>query len=454
MQSPKFLFLALCFCSAFGSDSAVAEVRRFTLNSGQVIEAELVDVKPGSVTLRVEGNEAGMAERDFSLADRRYFRSWLRSKRGLFDWPGERGYRSDGTTEEVLPAGEPTVLWKAEVGAGHSAVILGGDAAYTTGIRGGKFVIAALRLESGREIWQQSYPTRAGAGRAVASPAIDAEMGLLYTMGPQGRIDAWRLKGGANVWATELPRKYPDAILPRDGLFASPVIGSHLYFEVGGPSYSLVGLAGSNGSESWHIGKHRSIGATPVLAEIGKRKLLVSRNDYGLVARRIETGTMAWDQAWQGGGRASPVVVGNDRVFVTAENMCAMFRIEGDRTVKVWSNSNLCSPASSPIFHDGFLYGFNGGALTCINAESGGVAWSKKELKGGGLILAGDKLLIQTRDSGELVIAAADPRKFIELSRTKVFDAESDTIPVLANGRIFCRSMAGDVTCLELRESE
>ena len=44
--------------------------------------------------------------------------------------------------------------------------------------------------------------------------------------------------------------------------------------------------------------------------------------------------------------------------------------------------------------------------------------------------------------------------KFNELSRTKVFDGESRTTAVFLNGLIYCRSAAGDVTCLDVREEQ
>ena len=141
-------------------------------------------------------------------------------------------------------------------------------------------------------------------------------------------------------------------------------------------------------------------------------------------------------------------------MFVTSAQECALFRIIGDRTEQVWSNTALCSTVSTPIYHGGFLYGFNGDTLTCLNAESGEVAWSTDAIGGGNLIRAAGRLLVVTRRSGELVIADVDPAKFVERSRTKIFDGPSETIPVLANGQILCRSAGGAVTCLKMRAKE
>ncbi|MDA1052713.1 MAG: PQQ-binding-like beta-propeller repeat protein [Planctomycetota bacterium] len=63
------------------------------------------------------------------------------------------------------------------------------------------------------------------------------------------------------------------------------------------------------------------------------------------------------------------------------------------------------------------------------------------------------KVFIQTGASGDLIIADADPTGYRELRRTRVFDTDGHTFtaPVLANGRICCRSYAGEVVCFELR---
>ncbi len=63
------------------------------------------------------------------------------------------------------------------------------------------------------------------------------------------------------------------------------------------------------------------------------------------------------------------------------------------------------------------------------------------------------KMLVSLgRHAGQLVIVAADAAGYRELRRTKLFkdNPETYTVPVLANGRIYCRSYAGEVVCLDL----
>ena len=59
MQTLKFLSLAICLGAVFDALAADAKVRKFAMASGQSIEAELIEVKPGHVTLLIEGKKWG-----------------------------------------------------------------------------------------------------------------------------------------------------------------------------------------------------------------------------------------------------------------------------------------------------------------------------------------------------------------------------------------------------------
>jgi outer membrane protein assembly factor BamB len=451
VKSLKSLLITAGLCAA-AIIPAPADLRTFETVRGESIEAEVVDATPGEVVLMIKGKAVTQSPAMYSAKDRAYLREWMRRNRGVFDWPSARGLRHDGSTEERLVVDSPRVLWRADAGQGDAAVVIAGARACTAGIRDGQVVILELGVEDGRLLWSKSYPAEPEGGRMVATPSIDLEGGRVYSVGPSGRIDCWEPGDGQNVWAKLLPTSYPDAVLPVGGNWGSPLLlGDRVLMEVGGPAYSMVSLSAGNGAEAWRIGKHQSLGATPIAVEIDHRSVIVSLNAYGLVGRDGDAGTMLWDQVWPGAGRASPVYLGEGRIFVTSEKACALFRIEGNRSERVWTNSALCSGVVSPVYYDGFLYGFNGGALTCISADSGEVRWSQGGIGAGNLIRAADKLLIQTGESGELVIADATPQNYLERSRTKVFDGASETIPVFASGRILCRSSSGAVTCLDGR---
>ena len=69
----------------------------------------------------------------------------------------------------------------------------------------------------------------------------------------------------------------------------------------------------------------------------------------------------------------------------------------------------------------------------------------------GALTLANGKLIVLGED-GTLAIVDPSPAGYKELARAHVLGKTCWTSPVLANGRIFCRNNAGDVTCVSVAE--
>ena len=110
---------------------------------------------------------------------------------------------------------------------------------------------------------------------------------------------------------------------------------------------------------------------------------------------------------------------------------------------------------NSSVLLNGFLYGFDGNTgpkadLKCIEFETGNVKWTEAKLGAGGLMAADGKLIIQT-DPGELIIAEATPDSFKPISRAQVLGGRNWTVPVLSNGKIYCRNSKGDLVCLDVK---
>ena len=111
---------------------------------------------------------------------------------------------------------------------------------------------------------------------------------------------------------------------------------------------------------------------------------------------------------------------------------------------------------NNSILFEGFLYGFDGNSnlgrvvqLTCMNFETGKVAWKKAGMGCGSLMVADGKLLILA-ESGDLVLAKATPTGFEELARSSFLTGRCWTVPVLFDKRVYARNAAGKLICAEL----
>src|SRR5262249_44191826 len=89
------------------------------------------------------------------------------------------------------------------------------------------------------------------------------------------------------------------------------------------------------------------------------------------------------------------------------------------------------------------------GQLKCLDWKTGEIKWAEPAMGQGGIAMADGKLIIIS-EKGELVIAPATPDGFTPLARAQVLTGPCWPTPVLANGRLYCRSNKGDVVCLDL----
>jgi outer membrane protein assembly factor BamB len=175
----------------------------------------------------------------------------------------------------------------------------------------------------------------------------------------------------------------------------------------------------------------------------------------------MANGQKIWEHLWRANYKlnvAEPIVVG-DRVFITSTYATndILLQIEGNNASVVWQNGNLQNQLNSSVLVDGALYGVAGlvgptpnASLRCIDWQTGAIKWDYPDLGGGAIMVAGGKI-IALSDKGELFVGAVSPSGFTPISRLQVLGGRCWTVPVLANGHIYCRNAKGDLVCLNVR---
>jgi outer membrane protein assembly factor BamB len=148
----------------------------------------------------------------------------------------------------------------------------------------------------------------------------------------------------------------------------------------------------------------------------------------------------------------------DDQVFISATygTGAALLRITDSGPQTLWSGDNILSNHySTSVYHDGFLYGFDGRQemgqnLRCVEFKTGKVRWSQDNFGAGTLMCAGDKLLVLT-EKGELILAGVTPSAFKPLARAQILPFNSRAYPALADGLYYARSK-DKLVCLDLRK--
>jgi outer membrane protein assembly factor BamB len=384
------------------------------------------------------------------------------------DWPQWRGPHRNGVSAETgwlahwPDDAPPPVAWRADVGRGHSAVSVSQGRALTMGWDGERDSVFCFDAATGELLWRQSYPCRTILQwpGPRATPTVDGE--TVFTLGQWGQLHAWDAATGATRWSVTLPESYnPDVDY---GFAWSPLVeGAYLILAAGERG---LAIDTRDGSFAWgHDGRHGACASAVPYRFGDQRGVALITTDPGRESVRLvgvdpRDGTQLWrSEPWgeKWGAACVDLLVEDGKVFVTTAEQhlrCARFSIDGAALREDWSNRHLTGYTGGCVLLGGHVYAVNKlGVLTCLDWETGADRWRQRGFgQFGTLIAAAGKLIVQASDSGELVVVEATPEGYRELRRTKVFltDEHTFTAPVLANGRIYCRSYAGEVVCLSL----
>jgi len=378
------------------------------------------------------------------------------------DWPAWRGPERTGISTESgwrtnWAETPPEVLWQVQVGEGFSTVSVVGDRVYTMGNTGGVDTVWCLSAEDGKPVWRHRYRCKPHQYKGPrCTPTLDGDR--VYTLSNRGHLFCLDAGTGKVRWQVEVPRRLR-AKPPQWGFACSPlVLGDRLIIDVG----PIAALDKMTGEVLWKSGADEAGYASPMPFEHGGGTLLASFNAHGPIVVEADGSKVLARERWKTAydvNAVTPIIHGNTMFISSGYNTgAAVFKITDDGLEQVWKNRNMRNHANNCVLWKGCLYGFDGqvnaGALTCIDYATGKKRWSEPTLKAGGLMLARNVLICMVA-SGECVLVEASPETCTILGRMKLFTKKDTcwTHPVLANGRIWCRSHKGHLACLDVRKN-
>ena len=312
-----------------------------------------------------------------------------------------------------------------------------------------------------RQIWKHSYPCPEGSYYGpFTTPATDA--GLVISLSQFGQLHCLEQSSGKVLWHKNLVDDLHGK-KPYYGFAGSPlVVGDVAVFEAGGEQASLVAVNKRTGQLAWQYGKGEAGYSSPISCKLDGKWCVVALTPAAAFGVDAATGQEVWRHPWKASPQSSataPLVCGQ-HVFVSAsesKKTGLLLRVADGKTSVVWENRNMMNYFNASVFHNGHLYGVHSldhhpknSSLRCVELSTAKVQWEKDGVGLGGLILAGQRLLVLT-DKGELVAAEATPEAYKEIGRAKVLDGNCWNAPVLCEGRIYCRNHRGDIVCLALR---
>jgi enterochelin esterase-like enzyme/outer membrane protein assembly factor BamB len=370
-------------------------------------------------------------------------------------WPHLRGPGLDGrvTTDGVFDQQGLALelAWKTELGPAYSGVSIAGGTAVTFYSDGESDLAVALDADDGRVSWtyriDSVYRGHDGSSDGPLSSPVIHE-GTVYGLGARGQLFALRLDDGRPLWVRRLTDAY-GAEEPHFGFTSTPVVeGDVVIVQTGGSEgRAVVGIDRKTGETAWTRGDDKVEYQSPGLVHLAGERQVVAVGNGRVTGLRPADGEILWqhqlaedDQV----GSAHPTPAGDGRFLIFVSGAATVFEVTaaeaGFDVREVYRSKELGGTYALPVYRDGYLYGFRGQFLTCVDAETGEQVWKSRPPGGRGLILVDDKLVIFGAQ-GHVVVAAASPEGYQETARLQAFDGSAYTWPSFAGGKIFVRNL-------------
>jgi outer membrane protein assembly factor BamB len=381
-------------------------------------------------------------------------------------WTDFRGPNRDGEYRETAvlndwPATGLTPLWKQPVGGGYASFVVARGRAFTIEQRGANEVVAAYDVPTGRELWTNSWTAEfresMGGDGPRATPTWSD--GKVYALGATGELRALDDASGKVIWRTNILSDSGARNLDW-GMAAAPLVVDNTVIVLPGGSdgHSIVGYDRATGKQVWAALGDKQAYCSPMLVTLkGVRQLLVvsATRMMGVVPG---DGKVLWEYpfpTYNGINAAQPLVIGDNRVFVSASYGAGAAMIElsggGDRfsVREVWRNTRMKNRFSGSVLRDGVIYGLDEGILAAIDAETGELKWKGGRYGYGQVVLAGNNLIVLTED-GDLALVRINPARHEEIARFRVLEGKTWNVPAISGGYLLVRNLA-EMAAFDLR---
>ncbi|MCX6870939.1 MAG: PQQ-like beta-propeller repeat protein [Verrucomicrobia bacterium] len=361
----------------------------------------------------------------------------------------------------------PRELWRRPIGLGWSSFAVVGGQAWTQEQVGDDERVICLDVATGQTVWSHSERTRfsewQGGDGPRATPTV--QDGRVYAMGGTGILLCLDAATGRLVWRR--------SVLEENGLSnliwgtsSSPLIVNDLTVITGGRGSGAVLFAyrSSDGSPAWKSGEGDASYASPILATLAGRRVILSNNAASLTAHDPATGRLLFDHAW-GGSKwpkaSQPVVLPGDRVFVSGGYGmgCQIIQVKpgeagSDRatgtlkTETAWKGITMKTQFNNPGLRNGYVYGLDDGLLACIDATTGRRIWKDGRFGSGQTLIVGDTVVVQN-ENGTVHACVASPDGFRELGQIAALSSKTWNQPAVAGRYLLVRNDR-EAVCWEL----
>ena len=429
------------------------------------------------------------------------------------DWPRFLGPLDTPVSPETklradLPPEGLPIVWECPRGESYACPAIVGDHLVHFHNLSGRETIDCLDTTTGRRRWSHAYPIDYhddfGYGSGPRAGPVIAD-GKVVTFGVTSRLRCLDLATGRVLWEHDCQEKFK---VPKYffGSGASPLVrDGRVIVNLGGDEERCVcAFDLATGALRWTT-KHEwgQSYASPIAATLhGRPRVLVfagGKSDPatgGLLSIDPADGKADTPFFWRARrypsvNAATPVLCGPDKIFISQayvdrDSPCnggVLLEARPDGSfAPLWKSPDFGCHWTTPVHHDGHLYGFSGEKdrqcrLVCHDAATGALKWSEQfswpvkgtdgqEIPVGlfrGSLLRVDGRFLCLGEWGTLCWLDLTPAGAKVLAHCQLFTAtQSWTLPALSRGLLFvCQNEPDRLTgkparllCFDLRARE
>ena len=385
------------------------------------------------------------------------------SQQNSDSWKQFRGNDRSGSSSyqikvERLPSEGPKMLWKKSLGAAFAEITVDGDRIYTMfsekfdTLHGLEYV-GAFDPVTGNQIWKtivdSLYIENDGWGDGPRStPAVGKE--LIFSLSGKGKLTANSKTDGKIVWQIDLVKDF-ESVMPRWGFTSSPtLVDNQLIMEVGGSNSRLfVAFNPEDGKVIWSKGTGNSSYNSPVYTNINGQNQIIFANGRTIYSFDSKGDTLWTFKSMIASPTAVPVIFDSNKIFISAIRTPGFMiaEVKDNKVKEILNGNTMKTDFNTVVYYDGYIYGFNVAALSCISAKTGETKWVKRGFGNGSLILVGNKLIVLS-DQGKVIMAKATPEAFTEQGSFQALKGKCWTAPSFSNGKLYVRNLT-EMACFD-----
>lgn len=376
-------------------------------------------------------------------------------------WLGpDRAAQAQGfETPETWPE-ELQQHWRVELGEGYATPLVVGNRIFQHARQGNDEVLWSLDRKTGKPVWRKEVPVEFVAGRNGEAHGLGPKStptyadGRVFTLSIIGVLTAWSAEDGTQLWTRDFRENF-ETSHPYWGTATSPIVeGDRIFAHTGScENGALFCIDTRTGEDIWVRKEEANCYSSPIIETFEGVRQLVGFNHEGLCGIDIENGALLWKYPYphRGNNQNTPTPARYKNVLVVGGEDRQMFGVEVQKTAdgwsaeRAWRHREASLDMSSPIVHDGLIYGFSQlktGQFFCLDPLTGAMKWKGTPRMGkNGQLLSLPGCILTLTDDGTCRILRASGEKYEVIQSYQVARDQTWAAPALLHDRLLIKGL-------------